>query len=89
MNAPIIVLDDPGNALNDPTIVQVMVVAVAVFAIAVILWKVATWLNRRGRVIPPIRPLDLHIKRIEQQAADRRAESDAHSHRQTDYPDDR
>jgi hypothetical protein len=84
MNAQTIVMTDPTVALNNPTIVEMMVAAIAVLAIVLTLWKVAEWLNRRGHVLPPIRAIDIHLPQIKRQAAHRRAKPEADTRHEND-----
>ncbi|MBX9614272.1 MAG: hypothetical protein K2X25_01635 [Caulobacteraceae bacterium] len=89
MNSPPIFMQEPAIVLGDLTLVEMMLAAGALLAIVAVLWKIARWFDRQGHSIPPIRAIDIHIKRIEQEAADRSPEPETDSPPRKKLLDDR
>lgn len=89
MNSPPIFMQEPALVLSDLTLVEMMLAAGALLAIVAVLWKIARRFERQFHSIPPIRAIDIHIKRIEQEAADRSPEPETDSPRKKDPLDDR
>ena len=58
----------------EPTVVELIVAALALVALVVAAWKASTWLTRRGHIVRPLTMMDWHMTRIEKQAAKNRLE---------------
>lgn len=60
--------------MTEPTIVELIVAALASVALIAAAWKASTWLTRRGHIVRPLTMMDWHMTRIEKQAAKNRLE---------------
>lgn len=60
--------------MTEPTVIELIVAALAFVALVIAAWKASTWLTRRGHVVRPLTMMDWHMTRIEKQAAKNRLE---------------
>ena len=60
--------------MTEPTVIELIVAALAFVALVIAAWKASTWLTRRGHAVRPLTMMDWHMTWIEKQAAKNRLE---------------